>query len=205
MILIASYGCYKLKTDFKVTFLISEDSDINNYFIAKDKYFDSGFTVTFFVSNPELDFSSIETQQKIIQFEEAIQKNKFLDENWFITNTFTSWYKNFHHWVSRGECYALRAGIDPFEKGINPDKFYDCLWEFFEMNPDEYNERDILFNDEKRKEYKEIQGYKISVGVRQIKNIELQGPQFLRDMRFIEENFGVKETFSYAPEYLDFE
>lgn len=44
------------------------------------------------------------------------------------------------------------------------------------MNPDEYNERDILFNDEKRKEYKEIQGYKVSVGVRQIKNIELQGP-----------------------------
>ena len=73
------------------------------------------------------------------------------------------------------------------------------------MNPDEYNERDILFNDEKRKEYKEILGYKVSVGVRQIKNIELQGPQFLKDMRFIEENFGVKETFSYAPEYLDFE
>ena len=63
MILIASWGCYKLKTDFKVTFLISEESDINKYFIAKDKYFDSGFTVTFYISNPELDFSSIETQQ----------------------------------------------------------------------------------------------------------------------------------------------
>ena len=32
-----------------------------------------------------------------------------------------------------------------------------------------------------------------------------QGPQFLKDMKFLEENFGVKGTFSYSQEYLDFE
>lgn len=57
----------------------------------------------------------------------------------------------------------LRSGIQPFEKGIDPDKFYECLWEFFEKNPDSYNERDILFNDETRREYREIKGYKLSV------------------------------------------
>ena len=40
MFLISAYGCYKLRTDFKLTFLISEDSYISNYFVLKDKYFD---------------------------------------------------------------------------------------------------------------------------------------------------------------------
>ena len=40
MFLISAYGCYKLRTDFKITFLISEDSYISNYFVLKDKYFD---------------------------------------------------------------------------------------------------------------------------------------------------------------------
>ena len=63
MILISAYGCYKLRTDFKLTFLISEDSYISNYFVLKDKYFDSGFTARFYIEDPELNFSSLETQR----------------------------------------------------------------------------------------------------------------------------------------------
>ena len=60
MILISLYGCYNLKTDFRTTFLISEDSQINNYFTLKEEYFNTGFTATFYVVNPELDFTSLE-------------------------------------------------------------------------------------------------------------------------------------------------
>ena len=60
MILISLYGCYNLKTDFKITFLISEDSQINNYFKLKEEYFNTGFTATFYIVNSELDFTSLE-------------------------------------------------------------------------------------------------------------------------------------------------
>ena len=163
MILISLYGCYNLKTDFRTTFLISEDSQINNYFTLKEEYFNTGFTATFYIVNPDLDFKSLEVQRQILEFEDAIERSRQCDEGWFITNTYTSWYKNFHQWVSQGHCYVLRSGISPFEKGVDPEKFYECLWEFKDNNPEKYNERDILFNDEIRREYKEIEGYKFTV------------------------------------------
>ena len=76
MILISAWGCYKLRTDFKLTFLISEDSYISDYFVLKDKYFNQGFTAQCFIENPELNFSSLETQRQILAFEDAIERSR---------------------------------------------------------------------------------------------------------------------------------
>ena len=60
LILIAVYGCIKVRTDFKVNFFINEDAYVYNFFETKEEYFDQGFTANFYINNPDLDFSSPE-------------------------------------------------------------------------------------------------------------------------------------------------
>ena len=45
----------------------------------------------------------------------------------------------------------------------------------------------------------------MTILVRAIDDVSSQGPQYLRDVRDLESNYGVNGTFSYSAEYLDFE
>ena len=50
-----------------------------------------------------------------------------------------------------------------------------------------------------------IVGWKDYIVVKRVGNASIQGVQFLKDIRFIEQTYGLKETWSYSHRYLDFE
>ena len=132
LFVIACFGCAKVKTDFKVNFFIEEDAYVHKFFELNDKYFDQGFTAVFYVNNSDIDYSSHEVQLQMLEFEDNLKRSRECAEIWFVENTISSWYGSFHQWVNNGNCYVLRSGIQPFEKTIDEDFFYPCLWEFFD-------------------------------------------------------------------------
>ena len=48
--------------------MANPDSQIYSFFNANDKYFNTGFVVTFYVKSDDTDFTSKETQLKMIEF-----------------------------------------------------------------------------------------------------------------------------------------
>ena len=61
LMVIAAYGCSKVTVDFGVDFIISPDAYVFGYFELDDIYFRSGFQITSYVDNKELDYTSRET------------------------------------------------------------------------------------------------------------------------------------------------
>jgi hypothetical protein len=58
---IFSVGVANLDIDFKQTYFISATAFINEYIDRKDIYFKSGDAITFYVDNPDTDFTSLES------------------------------------------------------------------------------------------------------------------------------------------------
>ena len=75
-----------------------------------------------------------------------------------------------NQWVNSGECTALRGGIKPFEKYIEPDAFYPCLWEYLDSDFGTLNEKDIIFTEEEGDKRK-IKAFKIGIGVKKIDSV----------------------------------
>lgn len=63
---VSIYGVTKVDIDFKVTYFISPTAYINGWMTRSDKYFQRGQTAKLYVDNSKLDYSSKETQQKLI-------------------------------------------------------------------------------------------------------------------------------------------
>ena len=129
---VAIHGCMNVTIDFKFEFFIPPGSTPEKYFTLDAIYFSSGTTTTIYIENDEpfLDYSKPDIQLHLLDFYDKIQRNYLCDESWFERDTLSSWYTEFFRWVSRGECFLEREGLDPFEKIIDPDIFYVCLNEY---------------------------------------------------------------------------
>ena len=55
---IAAYGCTQVEVDFKIDFFIKPGAYVYNALTYNREYFASGFAPNFYVTNPELDFTS---------------------------------------------------------------------------------------------------------------------------------------------------
>ena len=65
----ACYGATQIEIQFDINYFVSKDSEINEYFEASDKFFNKGGEqTTTYVENPSTDWSSTESQQKMITF-----------------------------------------------------------------------------------------------------------------------------------------
>jgi len=91
------------------------------------------------------------------------------------------------------------------EKSIKPDLFYPCLHEFFDLNGGNFNSKDIIWSEERDPSVRRILGYHMTIQVKGVDKVPIQGPQYLEDIRRIEASYGPPGTFSYSIEYLDFE
>ena len=76
LLVIACYGCVKVKTDFNMTFFIDEDAYVYEFFSLKDEYFNAGFRTTFYINDPDIDYSSPEIQRQIIEFEDSLKRSR---------------------------------------------------------------------------------------------------------------------------------
>ena len=102
--LIAIYGCTQVEVDFKMEFFIKPGSYVYEALKYNKQYFEAGFAPNFYVTNPELDFTTKESQLKLIEFNELLGRCYACSENWFKANTLGSWYSDFNRWVQSGEC-----------------------------------------------------------------------------------------------------
>ena len=133
--LIAIYGCTQVEVDFKMEFFIKESANVYNALAYNKKYFADGFSPTIFVNAyNDTDFTTRESQLRIIELGNALGRCYGCREDWFQANTISSWYENFKAWVDSGECPYQRGGIKPFEKVVDPEVFNECLEEYFDTD-----------------------------------------------------------------------
>mmetsp|Transcript_18041 Transcript_18041/g.30748 ORF Transcript_18041/g.30748 Transcript_18041/m.30748 type:complete len:538 (+) Transcript_18041:285-1898(+) len=89
---ISCVGLANVDIDFKNTYFISEDAYIMNYLSRQEKYFRSGDAITFYVDSDTLDYTSTETQKKIVNFNQQLLECSGCEQQWVAPNTFSSWY-----------------------------------------------------------------------------------------------------------------
>jgi hypothetical protein len=58
---VCCYGLSEMQIEFTPRFFIDPSKYIYAYFELQDKYFDTGFSLTTYVDNRDLDYSSKET------------------------------------------------------------------------------------------------------------------------------------------------
>ena len=128
------------------------------------------------------------------------------DEQWFGFFGHENWYIEFRDWVRDGECFLHSEGLSNFDRIVPQEKFYFCLNEYIiaEDKKKELNNR-IAWKDKKQVGERQIIGGRDEYYVNRIANAGTQGVQFLRDIRYIEKNFGLPKTCSYYKFYLDYE
>jgi len=170
-----------------------------------DKYFKSGFQATTFVDNPDINYETRESQLKMLAFNDAIERCRGCQEDWHKANTLGSWYKNFNRWVQAKDCKHQPGGIDTFEKTIQEEAFYPCLWDYLDTDDGTQDEKNLLFTEAENPRDRRLVGYKQTIQAKKIETVAVQGVKYLEDIRKIENEVGFEGTFSYAVEFLDFE
>ena len=82
--LIAMYGCTQVEVDFKMEFFIKESANVYNALAYNKKYFADGFSPTIFVNAyNDTDFTSRESQLRIIELGNALGRCYGCREDWF--------------------------------------------------------------------------------------------------------------------------
>lgn len=66
------WGATKVEIDFKNTYFIAADASINDYLGKTDNYFKSGETINVITDNEDLDFSTVENQKALMEFNEKL-------------------------------------------------------------------------------------------------------------------------------------
>ena len=77
--------------------------------------------------NEEIDASSKEVQETIVDFNDKLTRCYLCDEMWFEIFGHDIWYPKFRDWVADGDCIWHTQGLGKFEKTVPPEKFYLCL------------------------------------------------------------------------------
>lgn len=107
----------------------------------------------------------------------------------------------------------MRGGFDDtYTDYVRPDVFYPCLEEFINDDLGSRFEKSLKFVQPESEietpseiANRRLFGYKMTATTIAIENISQQGPQMLRDFRYLESKWGVNETYSFADSYLDYE
>lgn len=165
----------------------------------------TGFTAQFYVENNETDYTSMEVQRTMSDFNDKLQRCHGCEKTWTEKNTLNSWYSSFYYWVDQGGCFIIREGISQdLNDYIEPDAFYPCLFEWLSDEGETF-ETNIRFSNVTNPMDRKIVGYRLTIGMKLIEEVSTDGVQLLVDVRNIEDKYGVPGTFSYAREYLDYE
>lgn len=113
---------------------MSKSSELYHWFIANDKYFNSGtwLPTEIFVMNENLKFDEIAMQNRMHGLDTALENCKDCEQNWHAKHSLRSWYRPFTNWVSVGFCSRMAPSSTPGEKIVVPQaEFYTCLSEWF--------------------------------------------------------------------------
>jgi len=79
-----------------------------------------------YVDNKEIDFSSQESQTKIVALNNALQDCTGCVEKWHVEQSLVSWYKTFSEWYNASLCDKETAKTSGGVTVTTAD-FYPCL------------------------------------------------------------------------------
>lgn len=108
--------------------------------------FKTGFDVALVVNNPELDFSTEESQLKILDFYDKVQRSYLGKEDWCQPFSMNSWFYDFIMWTKAGQCSHLTQGLLGFERVVPQEQFYPCLEEALEKVGEE-RRKDLIWEE----------------------------------------------------------
>lgn len=101
--------------------------------------------------------------------------------------------------VQQGRC--ARYSADVIGQDIVPEKaFYSCLEEWLKTAKGQNYRDDIIVS-----QFGRIIGWRESVTPIKITSVSTDGPQYLEDIRAVEQEYGFDETYSYSSQMLDYE
>ena len=78
------------------------------------EYFAAGTRTTTYVENKEVDFTSREIQEQMIEFNENLEACTDCVEDWNMESSLKSWYTTFNAWVKAGACGTHSDDNDVF-------------------------------------------------------------------------------------------
>jgi len=195
-------GIFLINHEFDTDWLVDEDDNsIEDAIDIRDDYFgDRGNNFGMYIK--DTDFSSIITQQAILDLEESMKDCYLCEENWIQKDTVFSFYSSFKSWVGANNCIIGETAINLNESGlIPPESYYPCLTLWLQTPLASHFKNDFI-----------IKNGKISIArlTGRLKYIEDQKDaiQLKDDLRYISGRFVPGDAFAYNenfPYYEQFE
>ena len=198
---VSIYGVSQLEVDFKTTYFISPDTTVRRYLDTAEKYFNQGETVTFYTNNTNLDYTSEETQLKLIEFNDKLKACEGCEKKWTVESSFTSWYETFNSFVQAGASGCSSSSYDTSKKIVKPAQFMTCLNVFLKSRKGQSYASDVLINNTTTN----LKGFRQTIKLIYIVSAATDGVQVLEDLRRIESTYGIDKTFSFTQRFFDFE
>ena len=93
---ISVYAFTQVETDFSMELFIPEGSNTEKYLRLDMEYYETGFKTRIHTDNPDLDYSSEESQYRLLELYDKLKRCYLCDERWFVDNTLESWYLTFN-------------------------------------------------------------------------------------------------------------
>lgn len=195
-------GIFLIRHEFDIDWLIDENDDsIEDAIDIQDEYFgDRGSYFGMYIE--DTDFSSLTTQQSMLDLEDAMKECYFCEESWIQEDTIFSFYSSFKAWVGAEQCLLDENVMTLDEDGLIPqDNFYPCLNEWMKTPLFSPYENDIILKNGK---------ITIARFTARLKYIDKQGDgiELKEDLRYLANRFGPGDTFAYNenfPYYEQFE
>ena len=198
MICVSLMGAKKITMNFSLEFFLIPGQPVTDFAINNGVYFEDGgdFDISHKLDN--VDVASEETQLKILEFYEKLDRSYLMEETWMVKQfNWRLWYKEVNDYVRKGKCMFLPEGLTPFQKTIPPEVFYLCYNQAIAGEDDEKAckncESYVLMSDEKNPVQRRILAARERIDYKRIGNASTQGVQFLKDIRKLVDEDGYGE------------
>jgi len=93
---------------------IPEDSNTDKFYQMDMKYFKTGFEVETIIHNPDVDYSTEESQYKLLGLYDSLQRCYLCEQQWFYKLSLNAWYPQYLAFVRSGMCSRLPEGLTAF-------------------------------------------------------------------------------------------
>ena len=101
--------------NFSLEFFLIPGDPVTDFAINNGLYFQDGGDFDISHKLDTIDVASEETQLKILEFYEKMDRSYLMEETWMVKQfNWRLWYKEVNDFVRKGECMFLPEGLTPF-------------------------------------------------------------------------------------------
>ena len=115
MICVSLSGAKQITMNFSLEFFLIPGDPVTDFAINNGLYFEDGGDFDISHKLDTIDVASEETQLKILEFYEKMDRSYLMEETWMVKQfNWRLWYKEVNDFVRKGECMFLPEGLTPF-------------------------------------------------------------------------------------------